>query len=128
MSVCYCCINFLEVNMYLMSDNAVVIMKPFSAVMIWLILFFLLCDYGGRATNQFTSLGDSCFKMSWYHLPANQQKYLVLMIANAERPVYLEGFVIQCTREIFKKVRNGSIYFLLNSKEQLTICFLFLRL
>lgn len=87
------------------SNTAVEILAPFFGVLIWLILLFLLCDYGDKATNEFASLSYSYFEILWYYLPVDQQKYFILMISNAETPVNLEGFVVQCTRETFKKVR-----------------------
>lgn len=69
-------------------------------------MIFVLCNFGGEVTDQCASLGDSYYEMLWYLLPVDQQKYFILLNSNAQRPVYLDGFVVQCTREMFKQVRN----------------------
>lgn len=74
------------------------ISKPISGILIWMIVFFPLCDFGDKATNQFISLSDSYYEMLWYKLPVDQQKYFILMISDAQEPVYLVGFIAQCTR------------------------------
>lgn len=90
-----------------------------------MIVFFPLCDFGDKVTNRFTSLCDSYYEILWYHLPLAQQKHIILMILNAQRPIYLDGFMVQCTREMFKKVRNNKI----ELKHPIdTIFFLFSRL
>lgn len=46
----------------------------------------------------------------WYKMPVNLQKYFILMIANAQRPVYYHGFkLIVLSLETFLDV-NISIY------------------
>lgn len=96
-------IQFLESN-----DDADVFL-PVPSVITWFFVFFKLCDFGDKITYQLTAVSDLYFELSWYHLPVDLQKYFILMIMNAEKPVYLEGFVIQCTREVFKKVRTIKI-------------------
>lgn len=55
-------------------------------------------------TNRYSNLSDLMYE-NWYLYPSDLQKYFVLMILNAQTPVYLEGISIHCTRETFKKVK-----------------------
>lgn len=67
-------------------------------------MFFLVCDFGDKVTNELTSLCDSYFETLWHPLPVELQKYFILSILNAQTPIYLEGFGVYSTRETFKKV------------------------
>lgn len=85
------------------------IIQPMSVGTFWMIMFYFLCEFGDKATNRFFDLRDSIYG-NWYLYPVDQQKYFILMILNANKPVYIEGFVIQCTRETYKKVKLVSIF------------------
>lgn len=79
--------------------------EPMSGGLAYMFWFFVLCDFGEKVTNRFVSLSDSIYDV-WYLYPVDQQKYFSLMILNAEQPVHIEGFIIQSTRETFKKVKS----------------------
>lgn len=81
------------------------IFKPMSAGSTWMILFFLLCNFGENVTNRFNGLRYSICD-EWYLYPVDQQKYFILMILDANNLVYLDGFAIHITRELFKKVKS----------------------
>lgn len=88
-----------------MKSNAYLEMfKPLQSVVIWMLIFYLLCHSGDKVTDHFNTLNDSYYEVLWYRLPVKQQKYFILLILNAQKPIYLEGFSIQNTRETFKKV------------------------
>lgn len=78
--------------------------KPVQSVVIWMSIFYLLCHFGDKVTDHFDSLSDSYYEVLWYRLPVKQQKYFILLILNAQKPIYLEAFTLQNTRETFKKV------------------------
>lgn len=91
-------------------DNIVGLFQPISALTLWMTMFYFLCDFGDEATNVFIGLSNSIYD-HWYLHHVDQQKYFILMILNANKPVYMEGFAIQCTRETFKKVESLLIVF-----------------
>lgn len=93
----------------------------------WLILFFLVCDFGEEVTNQLTSISDSFYEILWYQLPIDLQKYFILSILNAETSVHLEGFGLYSTRDTFKKVIISANIFSLNANFQLPNSFSFSR-
>lgn len=62
--------------------------------MIWVNMFFLLCDCSDYVAGQFASLSDSYYEVLWYCLPMDQQKYFIFSITNAESHIYFEGFAI----------------------------------
>lgn len=83
----------------------------------WMILFFLLCDFGEKVTNRLTGLSDSIYDISWYLYPVHQQKYFFLMILNANKPVYVEGFFVKITRESFKQVKRMKVCFVQSKRD-----------
>lgn len=90
-------------------NKTVDLVKPFPSLMSLLVLFYLLCNFGNKVTDQIVSLSDSYFEALWYHLPVDQQKYFILMISNAQRPIYMEGFTTQNTCEKFKSVTSMTL-------------------
>lgn len=67
-------------------------------------MFYLLCYFGEQMTNRFSALSSTIYDV-FYLYPVDQQKYFILMILNASKAVYLEGFVIQSlTLRTFRNV------------------------
>lgn len=91
------------------------IVKPISAISLWIVLFYMLCNFGDEVTDAFLDLNESIYDLLWYQLPVDQQKYVILMIFNANHPVYLEGLVIRSVRETFRKVENFTKSFFFQS-------------
>lgn len=57
------------------------------------------------ATESFGQMTECLFGYSWYELPVDLQKYFVLMIANAQQPMFYNGFKIAVLNlETFTKV------------------------
>lgn len=52
---------------------------------------FLYCYFGKLATESFQKMTDCMFESNWQELPINLQKYLILMIANMQRPLHYHG-------------------------------------
>lgn len=58
------------------------------------------------ATFEIANIGNAAFKSEWYKYPANVHKYLVLIMARSQNPVYFTGQnLFRCTLEIFMKVK-----------------------
>lgn len=66
----------------------------------------IYCFFGKLATESFAKMSDCVYNMDWHELPIGLQKYLILMIANMQKPLYFHGFgVINLNLETFTKVR-----------------------
>lgn len=65
-----------------------------------------LCLLGGEVSTQFDLMFYSSYEISWNEFPLESQKLFKMMIINAQKPVYIQGYMnTQCTHEILKKVR-----------------------
>lgn len=53
---------------------------------------FVLCYFGKVATSSFQNLSDVLYASDWTELSVEQQKYLVLMMSNAQKPMHYNGF------------------------------------
>lgn len=55
---------------------------------------FIYCYFGKLATESFEKMADCLYESNWMDLNVGLQKYLILMIANTQRPIYYHGFRI----------------------------------
>lgn len=55
---------------------------------------FVYCFYGKIATESFANMSDNLYDSNWQKLPIELQKHLVVMMANAQRPIFYHGFGI----------------------------------
>lgn len=55
---------------------------------------FLYCYIGSLTTEQFHCFGDVSYESEWYELPVKQQKFILLIITDARRPLVFHGFNI----------------------------------
>lgn len=55
---------------------------------------FIYCYFGKMACNSFEKVASSMYESAWVDLPLELQKYLVVTIQNAQRPVIFKGFNI----------------------------------
>lgn len=63
------------------------------------------CYYGGRSTENFLKMSDLLFESKWHTLPTQFQKYYLLVIAGAQRPLFYHGFhIVNLNLETFQKV------------------------
>lgn len=70
-----------------------------------LAILFLYCYFGEMASNSFEKMINLLFECNWSILPVDLQKYLIIMIANAQRPIFYHGFhVIILNLETFGNV------------------------
>lgn len=68
-------------------------------------IVFLYCFVGSLTTDQFHRFGDISYEFEWYQLPIDLQKYLTLIIADAQRPQVFTGFnIIDSSLMTFTKV------------------------
>lgn len=65
----------------------------------------LYCYFGAMANDSYAKMRDGIFELKWYELPIEQQKYLILMGANMQRPLHYHGFgVLFANLETFTRV------------------------
>lgn len=67
---------------------------------------FVFCFFGKMATESFEGMADCIAVANWQTLSIGLQKNLVLIMANAQRPLYYHGFHIYFLNlQTFTKVR-----------------------
>lgn len=64
------------------------------AVTLALSNLFCYCYFGATATGSYEEMSDGLYNCKWSELSVDLQKYFVVMIANAQRPLYYDGFGI----------------------------------
>lgn len=66
---------------------------------------YLYCFAGSIATNNLLIFGDALFESNWIEMPIYYQKYFIIMIAETQQAIYLEGFgLVRLSLEAFTKV------------------------
>lgn len=69
-------------------------------------IMFVYCYFGEMATESFGNLASALYESSWQNLSIKLQKCYILMIANAQRPLYYHGFHVSIlSLNTFAKVR-----------------------
>lgn len=53
---------------------------------------FLYCYYGKLASESSAKFADCVYDSDWRELSTKLQKYVPVMIANMQRPIYYNGF------------------------------------
>lgn len=61
------------------------------AVGFYTLNLFIYCYFGKLATESFENMANHFFESNWYELPIDLQKYFVMMIGNAQRPIHYHG-------------------------------------
>lgn len=69
---------------------------------------FPYCYFGKVATDSFVQMSDYVYEMNWPHLPAKLQKYLILMIANMQNPIYYHALYV-CLLDLNTYIRVSII-------------------
>lgn len=63
------------------------------------------------ATESYATIADSLYECNWYELSPKLQKYLTIMITNAQGPMFYHGFgVAVLNLETFNRVRKKLEY------------------
>lgn len=76
-----------------------------------LLPFFLFCHFGGNITQQFEEIGDAAYQLEWYRLPLDMQKDIRIVIAAAQKSIYMRGYGdTRSTYSVLTKVRKIHIY------------------
>lgn len=68
---------------------------------IWPVLF---CFFADQTTNRMSAIANDVYDLNWYEFPPKWRRYLILITAYSQRPVYFDGFdLVQCTLVTFTK-------------------------
>lgn len=68
---------------------------------------FLYCYFGKLATESYAKMSVCLFECNWRSLSVKLQKYIIVMIANAQLPMYYHGFGVAILNlETFTKVSS----------------------
>lgn len=101
-------IFFLFLLLFLKSEN---ILNPFDIIsfvflVFWsLVAIFVVCEIGERATAAYASFDYTLCQCDWYLYPIKMQRMFLMVSANAQKPVIIQGFASTlCTREYFRLV------------------------
>lgn len=72
---------------------------------------FLYCYIGSLVTDHFQSYGDIPYEIQWYKLPIDLQKFLQLIIFDAQRPHIFHGLhIIDLNMMAFTQVNDSNKY------------------
>ena len=81
------------------------ILQIAMAVFVSMFPFLLFCHFGGKFTQQFEDIGDTAYQLEWYRLPLDLQKDIRIVIAAAQKPIYMRGYGdTRSTYSVVKKV------------------------
>lgn len=66
---------------------------------------YLYCFGGAVVTDSAEKYAKILFESNWYEMPNEFQRYFIIMIAETQRPIYLDGYqLIKLSLEGFMKV------------------------
>lgn len=66
---------------------------------------FFWCFFGKLTSESYARIADYLYESNWQDLPVELRKYFILLIANAQRPIFYHGFGIAVLNlETFCKV------------------------
>lgn len=66
---------------------------------------FVYCYFGKMATESYRDMANCLFEANWHEYPVEIQKYFILFIANAQKPVYYHGSkIVTLDLEMFTRV------------------------
>lgn len=87
------------------STDPIEFFLPLCMMMWSFVAMFCICETGQNVSNQFSKLSEDILKCDWYWLPHKLQRMFIIIMINAQEPVFIRGFGnIKCTRTSFKQV------------------------
>lgn len=84
-------LDFLYIIFQQLQDPDFTICSISIAVSSQLAIAFVFCYFGKLATDSFQCMSDCVFYMNWHELPIALQKYVIIMIANMQKPLHYHG-------------------------------------
>lgn len=75
-------------------------------------ILFIYCYYGEAATNNYLNFADTVYEIDWFKLPSNLKGFVILMIQNAQKPIYYHGFnIVYLNLTTFSAARTFTLTF-----------------
>lgn len=87
-----------------------------SKIAVSLANLFGYCYFGRYATESFTLyISDSLYNANWQNLPVELQKYIIIIMINAQKPKFYHGFgMVYLNLETFcKMIQTVYTYFMI---------------
>lgn len=102
----FCLFSFKLIVLFQKSQDLDVNAAIFVLVaMCALLNLFIHCYYGKLASFSYEQMANCIFESNWKDLPNNLQKYFIIIIANAQKPIFYHAFnVVVLNLETFAKV------------------------
>lgn len=74
-------------------------------LVVGIMILFFFCSYGKSASESFEQMANRLYECNWLEFPVDTQKYIRVMIMNAQRPINYHGSGIAVLNlETFAKV------------------------
>lgn len=71
-----------------MSRHDLSVVVVLSAILAEMSNLFAYCFFGRIATESFVLMAECLYECNWINLTPKLQRYFVIMIGNAQRPIY----------------------------------------
>lgn len=98
--------QLIQIFQYLHKQNSFLLIQAIFAGANSLLVVFLVCELGQRASDSFTKISYTIDEFDWHLFPYEIQKLLPTILIVTQKLVAQECFgSILCSRNTFKKVR-----------------------
>lgn len=84
-------LHFYQVHRQTGARVGLYILVPLLASITGTSNLFTCCFFGKIASSSFERLADFIYGVNWHSLPLELQKYVILMLSDAQRPLYFHG-------------------------------------
>lgn len=72
----------------------------------YVVICLVYCYYSEIVTQTSFDIGEAIYDLSWYTLPIERQKMIILMIRKSQKKFRFNGFgIVDCSSETFVSVR-----------------------
>uniref|UniRef100_A0A182JM38 Uncharacterized protein n=1 Tax=Anopheles atroparvus TaxID=41427 RepID=A0A182JM38_ANOAO len=69
---------------------------------------FLLCYFGNRLIIESDTLADCVYSIDWVSMPLSEQRLVLIMIANAQPPLQVNGIFMPLSMASFFTIMKAS--------------------
>lgn len=67
---------------------------------------YFYCHFGNRTTSDYSQMTHILFESNWIEQPVELQRFIKMMIANAQRPLFYHGSrIVNLNLETYLKVK-----------------------
>lgn len=88
------------------NDSKLVEVIVLSMTILWIFGFnFIICESGGRVTDQFKRFGSKFSECEWNELSIEMRRMYLIFLSDTQQPKNLKSYAgIMCIRGTFKQV------------------------